>query len=116
MLFKLSSDMRYLMLLGFFLAACMALDQNKAVSGEDKLSVIEAAKKDLAQRLGVREQSIELVGQIEEVTWPDSSLGCREPGMMYAQVLTPGYQFKLQSSGKLYEYHAGKGVVKLCSR
>jgi hypothetical protein len=36
--------------------------------------------------------------------------------MMYAQVLTPGYRFKLQSGGKVYEYHTGKGVVKLCER
>jgi hypothetical protein len=35
---------------------------------------------------------------------------------MYAQVLTPGYRFKLESGGKLYEYHTGKAVVKLCER
>jgi hypothetical protein len=99
-----------------FLVACAGFNQREAVSGEDKLSIVESAKKDFAQRLGVREQSIVLVGQIEEVTWPDTSLGCPEPGMMYAQVLTPGYQFTLQSGAKMYEYHTGKGVVKLCNR
>ena len=86
------------------------------MSGQDKLPIVQTAKKDLAQRLGVREQAIELVGQVEEVTWPDASLGCPEPGMMYAQVLIPGYRFKLQSGGKVYEYHAGRDVVKLCSQ
>jgi hypothetical protein len=103
-------------LFGFFLFACAPFNQGDAVSGEDKLSIVELAKKDLAQRLGVEEQSISLVGQIEEVTWPDTSLGCPEPGMMYAQVLTPGYRFTLQSGAKVYEYHSGKGVVKLCNR
>jgi hypothetical protein len=86
------------------------------VSQADELSAVEAAKKDLSRRLNVRQESIELAGPIEEVTWPDSSLGCPEPGMMYSQVLTPGYRFKLQSGDKLYEYHTGKGVVKLCER
>lgn len=84
------------------------------MSKEDDPSIVRAAKKDLAQRLGVREQSIDLVGQIDEVTWPDASLGCPEPGMMYAQVLTPGYRFKLQSGAKVYEYHAGSSIVRLC--
>lgn len=81
----------------------------------DKLSVVQTARRDLAQRLGVWEGSIELVGPVEEVTWPDTSLGCPEPSMSYAQVLTLGYQFKLQSREKVYEYHAAKGVVKLCN-
>jgi hypothetical protein len=52
----------------------------------------------------------------EALVWEDGSLGCPEPGMVYAQVLTPGYRFTLQSSGKTYQYHAAKGVAKLCQR
>jgi hypothetical protein len=92
------------------------MDRTEAQPEQDKTTVVQAAKKDLARRLNVRQESIELAGAIEDVTWPDTSLGCPEPGMMYAQVLTPGYRFKLQSGGKPYDYHTGKGVVKLCER
>lgn len=102
-----------LLLVGF-VAACAALNQSEAMSTDDKSAIVEQAKKDLAQRLNVGTESIELLGQVEEVTWPDTSLGCPEPGMVYAQVLTPGYRFRLQSSGKIYQYHAAKDVVRLC--
>ena len=103
-------------LFGFILVACTAMTQSNAQPEQDKAAVVQAAKKDLARRLNVRQEAIELAGAVEAVTWPDSSLGCPEPGMMYAQVLTPGYRFKLESGGKLYEYHTGKAVVKLCER
>ena len=98
------------------ITACIAPHQGKAASGTEMQSVLEAAKKDLARRLGVKEESIQLLDAIEEVTWPDSSLGCPEPGKLYAQILTPGYRLKLQSGGKVYEYHATKNLVKLCNR
>ncbi|MEV6282958.1 hypothetical protein [Kribbella sp. NPDC051770] len=66
----------------------------------------EQAKTDLAERLGVFVDEITLVSA-EEVTWPDSSLGCPEPGMMYAQVLTSGSRIVLTAGGRTYEYHAG---------
>jgi hypothetical protein len=107
---------RWLAILLLFLVGCAADIRDAAVAGDDKAAVVQTAKQDLAKRLKVPERSIELAGPVEEVTWPDASLGCPEPGMLYAQVLTPGYRFKLQSSGKLYDYHAGGGVVKLCVR
>ena len=103
-------------LFGFILVACTVMNRSEAQPEQDKTAVVQAAKEDLARRLKVRPESIELAGPVEEVTWPDSSLGCPEPGMVYAQVLTPGYRFQLQSGGKLYQYHSGKGVVKLCER
>ena len=77
---------------------------------------IELAKQNLANRLGTSTESI-TVASVEEVEWPDSSLGCPEPGKMYAQIVTPGYRIMLQAGGKDYEYHTDKGKnVVLCSR
>jgi hypothetical protein len=67
---------------------------------------VEQAKADLAERLGVPVDEITLVST-EEVTWPDSSLGCPQPGMMYAQVLTSGTRTTLAAGGKQYSYHSG---------
>jgi len=69
-----------------------------------------AAKADLAQRLGVSADQIEVV-EATEVTWPDTALGCPEPGMMYAQVLTPGALVVLSYGGNEARYHAGRWAV-----
>jgi hypothetical protein len=69
--------------------------------------LIETAKQDLAQRLSVQTSDIILV-EANEVIWPDGSLGCPQPGMMYAQVLTSGYLIKLKYDIRDFEYHAGK--------
>lgn len=69
--------------------------------------LIEKAKEDLAQRLSIQTSEITLV-EAKAVTWSDGSLGCPQPNMMYAQVLTPGYLVKLKYDIREFEYHAGK--------
>lgn len=69
---------------------------------------------DLAQRLGLPESAI-TVRTVESVEWPDASLGCPRPGMMYAQVITPGYRIVLEAAGQTYEYHTSQSHVVLCS-
>ena len=71
---------------------------------------IELSKQDLANRLGISDDRIALVSA-GSVTWPDSSLGCPQPGMAYTQVLTPGYLIILSANDKDYEYHAGRGAL-----
>jgi hypothetical protein len=58
-------------------------------------NIIDLARADLAQRLAVLVDDITLV-EAANVVWPDSSLGCPEKGMAYAQVLTPGYLVLLE--------------------
>ncbi|MBI5943986.1 MAG: hypothetical protein HY864_06430 [Chloroflexi bacterium] len=70
-------------------------------------SLVDLAKQDLAQRLSIPAGDISVV-DAREVTWSDGSLGCPQSGMMYAQVLTPGYLIKLVYDGREFEYHAGK--------
>ena len=71
-------------------------------------SLIEKAKADLAQRLATSVTEITLK-EATPMTWPDSSLGCPQEGMMYTQVLTPGYLILLEHAGNRYEYHASRG-------
>jgi hypothetical protein len=42
---------------------------------------------------------------ILSVEWPDSSLGCPQPGVGYQQVITPGYQISLEWERAIYIYH-----------
>jgi hypothetical protein len=63
-----------------------------------------AAVQHLSQQLGVVVEDISVV-EVEAVTWPDASLGCPEPGMVYIQILSPGYHVELGVKGSVYVYH-----------
>lgn len=69
---------------------------------------VEDATADLAERLGVVTDAISTIAAVL-VTWPDSSLGCPQPGMEYLQVLTDGAVIELEAEGAVYRYHAGEG-------
>ena len=76
---------------------------------------VMAAKRDLASRASVKIEDVE-VTSFEAVEWSDSSLGCPQPGQMYAQVITPGYRVILKAAGQTYEYHTDRGNrAVLCS-
>lgn len=76
---------------------------------DDAEGAVAWARQDLASRLSVSEDAIALVS-IEAVEWPDSSLGCPQPGQMYLQVITPGYRFVLRADDATYEYHSARGA------
>ncbi|TDW83866.1 hypothetical protein EV137_6669 [Kribbella pratensis] len=75
-------------------------------SSEPGGSVVDQAKADLTKRLGVDAAQVSVVSS-EDVTWPDGSLGCPEPGMRYTQALVPGNRTVLEAGGKQYSYHSG---------
>jgi hypothetical protein len=67
----------------------------------------------LADELGITPQEVTVLAS-EPVEWADASLGCPQPGMMYAQVITPGYSFLLDAAGKQYKVHTdltGQSVI-----
>ncbi len=68
--------------------------------------LVDQAKSDLARRLEVPTEQIELV-EAKPVVWPDSSLGCPQPGMEYKQVPEDGALIILQVEGIKYRYHSG---------
>ncbi len=75
---------------------------------------VELATDDLIQKTGVAPKTVRLVS-VETVQWSDASLGCPKPGMMYAQVITPGFLVVLEAMGEEYEYHTDEGrFVVLC--
>lgn len=69
-------------------------------------SVTRAALVDASKRTGLARGELS-VHHAEAVTWPDSSLGCPEPGMMYAQALVPGYRVRIRAGEQLLDYHGG---------
>jgi hypothetical protein len=71
--------------------------------------LVEKAKEDLAQRLSISVNQIDLI-EATAVVWPNSSLGCPQPGMVYAEVLTPGYLILLNAGSEEYEYHTSRST------
>jgi hypothetical protein len=77
--------------------------------------LVTQAKEGLARQLSIPLSAISLL-KFKEVVWPDSSLGCPRPGLIYTQVLQPGFLIRLSARGRAYEFHAGaKGAPFLCS-
>jgi len=68
--------------------------------------IIGLAITDLASTLGIDEDAVAVV-LVEDVVWSDASLGCPQPGMSYAQVLTDGMRIILQAEGALFDYRSG---------
>ena len=75
--------------------------------------LIEEAKADLAHRLDIAVEQIQVL-TVASRQWPDASLGCPQPDMMYAQVITPGFQIILSAAGKEYDYRTDLQRVFIC--
>ena len=83
--------------------------------GDDAEELTLLAKSDLAQKLGIAIDEIEM-RSMTEVEWNDTSLGCPQEDMSYAQVITPGSTILLEVDGQTYEYHTDKRQrVVLCT-
>lgn len=68
----------------------VALAQSAPDEDQPPDSVIEAALEAAAGQLQVSTDRLVVVAT-EARDWPDSSLGCPEPGHAYAQIVTPGW-------------------------
>lgn len=69
---------------------------------------VQFAISDLAERLGRDKSEISVVS-VEEVEWPDTSLGCPDPNKAYAQMVVNGYDIILEVDGREYHYHGAAG-------
>ena len=67
-------------------------------------AVVGLVMEDLAGMLDVAPDDIQVLS-VQARDWSDASLGCPQPGMMYAQVITPGYLVVLEADGQTYTYH-----------
>lgn len=77
-------------------------------------AVRAAVVADAARRFAVPESAV-VVLDAERVTWSDGSLGCPRPGMMYPQVLVPGFRLTARTDERVLEYHTdSRGLAITC--
>jgi hypothetical protein len=81
----------------------MALSKDDAVA---------KARKDLAQRLKIDDNSIK-EQSVDDSDFPDMSLGAAEDGEMSGQMITRGWRIRLGANNQTYEYRADKNQVRL---
>ena len=75
--------------------------------------MMERARQDLAQRLGVEPAQIRLAG-MEPQRWNDSALGCPQQGESVQAGDVDGFKLSLQHSGRIYTYHTDRKTVRPC--
>lgn len=93
------------------------------VEGQGSMASLDPEQRDLARLavatlaadLGVPEDEV-LVDTIRAVDWPDSSLGCPQPGQAYLQVVTPGHKITLRVDGQFHFVHEARGKAFVCRR
>ena len=107
--------MGLVLLIAVLLSACsqgsQEADQGQAPAlPEDLDSLVMLAKLDLTLKTGVDIEDIKTIS-MEEVNFSDAGLGVHQPGVEYAQVVTPGIIIMLEVDGKEYEYHASGALV-----
>lgn len=85
------------------------------VVGEAPADVVAAARADLAGSIGSEAAGAAEIVRSEAVTWPDGSLGCRQPGVFYEQIPVEGYQVVFALDGTQHDYRVTtSGRVVAC--
>ena len=77
-----------------------------------KDDAVSKARKDLAQRLGLKEQDVK-ERSVEEADFPDTALGAGTEDEMSGQMITRGWRIRLEANNRSYEYRADKNQVRL---
>jgi len=68
-------------------------------------AAIGAASVDLvAGTLGIAPDTLR-IATVEAMNWPDAALGCPQPDMIYAAVITPGYRVVLETVDARFVVH-----------
>lgn len=89
-----------------------ALAMNEPLTQEQAITL---AKQTASKHFEVPLEQLR-VQQVQALDWPDSSLGCPQPGMMYLQVITPGFKVELTTGQDLYPVHIGGTRAVVCVR
>jgi hypothetical protein len=76
--------------------------------------VLEPILDHAARATGVERNGLEVI-RAEAVTWPDGSLGCPQPGMMYIQVLVEGYWIVVRAGDEELDYRGRGAEFRLCT-
>lgn len=93
------------------LAGVLSLCAHAAGGANPPAAIVKQCTADLAKRLGVAADKVKFADAYA-TKWRDASLGLPEPGKMYAQVLTPGWQILVEGRGLIHLYTANARRIR----
>ena len=76
-------------------------------------SVVDPVVAEVARLASVPVDQVVVVSA-EEVTFPDGSLGCPQPGMVYTQALVDGYKIVAEAGGTTYDFRGTGSTFRRC--
>lgn len=79
-----------------------------ALSGEEQ-GIADAVLQFVAGQINVAPEMLR-VQSVEAMQWPDASLGCPQPDMIYAAVVTPGYLVTVEHGDETYAVHTDSRI------
>lgn len=77
-------------------------------------SIENMASSFLAGKLGVAPADLTFV-EAKRTDWADASLGCPQPDVAYAQIVTPGYRLTFDRDGDSYVVHTNGDATQIIS-
>jgi hypothetical protein len=101
-------------LVGWLLLVAPGTGHTVGAADVDERNLAIARARETLRTAGVDPSPL-AVTRAEPVTWPDSSLGCRQPGIQYLQVLTPGYRIELHGTQGDYLVHVAGDNAIVCT-
>lgn len=78
----------------------------------NKESASAKAKEDLAKRLKISANEVE-IASVVDAEFSDMSLGASTSGEFAAQMISSGWRINLKANGKNYEYRADKYQLRV---
>jgi len=97
-------------------AIAKAREEQSAKSySKQEQAAIDLAIRTVNEKTPVSRDSISNL-RIRVIQWPDSSLGCAEPGVEYLQRVVPGYFVSFSTDDKIYSVHIGDGSAVVCDQ
>jgi hypothetical protein len=103
--------------LGWLLASCAVVTAAPAGAAYPPplQAVVDRARALASEEAGAASAQLRVVAA-EAVTWPDGSMGCPQPGLMYTQALVPGYRVVLALGQRQWLFHANaRGSLVRCT-
>jgi hypothetical protein len=92
----------------FWLSACQTQP-----AAEAQETPAEKGRQLVADHLNLALEATTLVSSTA-VEFSDSSLGCPQPGMAYAQVITPGHRVIVEADGRRFDVRVAGSHARIC--
>jgi hypothetical protein len=76
--------------------------------------ILDAIEEEASRLASVPVEQLTLV-RADQITWPDGSLGCPQPGEMYTQSLVAGYWIVFRANNETFDFRvATNGSFHRC--